>query len=229
MTNGHEPLVPGTIREIVEGKKPSSISLQVIFIKPIDKDSSAGGSGGSRYKVAVSDSVNFIQAMVVSPMSLAFDQKLVEQWSIVKVTSYQLNTLKGHTFLVLGNMSMDEVVRGTVKIGEPTNIEQSPAAGKPAAFPAEEPLRQSVPAAVVAAGTPLNPPPFAPNPAAHPPPASLAAGKPAPFQSNIYSASSGDNKRSFAESSFGGGPSSSAAAPPESLQSIANLSPYHNR
>lgn len=223
------PLVPGSIKDIVEGQKPPSIWLQVIYIKPMDKEGNTSSNGTTRYKVAVSDGRHFIQAMVVAPLSQALDTKRVEQWSIVRVTSYQLNNMKGHTFLVLGGAALEDTIMAGSKYGEPTNVEHSLAANAEAAPQKASlanfvPITASVPVAAAAAASSTtatsaysggtNLPPTGTTYAATVPAPQPMPAKPNSFQSNL-------GKNIPAATGF--------CEEPEALQAIANLSPYHNR
>ena len=217
------PLAPGTIKDVVGGQKPPSIWLQVIYIKPMDKEASASSSGTTRYKVAVSDGRHFIQAMVVAPLSQALDTKRVEQWSIVRITSYQLNNMKGHTFLVLGGAALEDTIMAGSKYGEPTNIEHSLTTGGESTPQGGASI---TPAPNVAGTSTYSGGANAPTAATYAPaatvPPSVPPSKPNPFQSNIAKSASPAVAN----------PNSAAAGyceEPEALQTIANLSPYHNR
>lgn len=232
------PLVPGAIKDIVEGQKPPSVWLQVIYIKPMDKEGSTSSNGTTRYKVAVSDGRHFIQAMVVAPLSQALDTKRVEQWSIVRITSYQLNNMKGHTFLVLGGAALDDTIMAGSKYGEPTNVEHSLATASADAAPQRATVTNSAPtfasvptpAPAVASGTTaastysggVNSPPTGATYAATVPTLPPASVKPNPFQSNL-----GRSMPAAAGST--GAVAAGYCEEPEALQAIANLSPYHNR
>lgn len=207
------PLVAGLVRQLVKGERPDAAWLQICLIKPYEKE---GTLGGSRFKVAMSDSRNYIQCMVVAPLAQAFAEKTLDVGDIVRLTSYQLNTARGQSFLVVGNAAVTEVVKGFGRIGEPVNISEE--LGEKAAVPQSTSIAPTT--------SPLTTPPnfsgtgtTVGNANTHVPPVPPPAAH--PFHSNI--------------NSYEKKPTSSTSAPsgyceePESLQTIANLSPYHNR
>lgn len=207
------PLVPGVIKDIADGHEPPSVWLQIIFIKPMEKDS----SGRSRYKIAVSDSRNFIQAMVVSPMSQALDNKMLEQYSIIRATTYKLNMSKGHLFLVLFDCALEDTIKAGTKYGDPVLVQPSnPPAGE---LKSSDDTTHTCGAGGITTYTGSIPPSVV-----APAPSKSATSPPNPFQSNIgkYDAIRSSNI------TLGGG-NGSYEQQPDNLQSIAHLSPYHNR
>jgi replication factor A1 len=188
------PLVPGSIKEALLGERPPFLWVQLIFIKPME---------GGRYKVAVSDSTHYIQSVVVSPMSQLLSSDQLKLNDVFKVTQYNLNSSKGHTFLVLGSLEMESLMGSQSKIGEPVNVDHDPDITPTGNAPVR--------------ATPSVAPPVV-NSA---PPVANSVSRPNPFQSNIGNATM--TNRPAVAPPMGGGEE------PESLQPIANLSPYHNR
>ena len=154
-------------------------------------------------------------------------------WSriaFIRVTSYQLNNLKGHIFLVLESMAAEDLIIAGSKYGEPINIEHIIKAqqGDGSMDQAARPV-SPIPAMGMADVSTYPNPPTGMAQYSNNPSASMTSVA-NPFQSNINKYT-GDNKRNFASappsanSNVGGG----FYEEPEALQTIANLSPYHNR
>lgn len=128
-------------------------------------------------RIVLSDSVNFIQGVALSPLHPLFEEKKVDVFDIVKVTKYSMTTLKGHFIMLLGDVDLASIVKIDGKLGDPVNIESSVAApqvGKPT--PAPSPI----PTSNYAAPPPSNYAPPPPNTYA-PPPMNNYAPPPAPM------------------------------------------------
>lgn len=208
-TDNSHPLVPGTVRRLIKGERPDAAWLQICTIKPYGVDES---TGSCRFKVAMSDSRNFVQCMVVAPLAQIVENEVLKVGDILRLTSYQLNSARGQSYLVVGNAAVNELIRGFDRIGDPVSITEE--LGERMSSSHAAPM--SAPAAPIppqSAGTSTT---FGRTSGSAVPPAGN------PFHSNINSY----EKKPITTS----GPSAGGYyEEPESLQTIANLSPYHNR
>lgn len=211
------PLMPGTIKRLAAGERPEAAWLQVLQIRPYEKEGSSG-----RFRAAMSDSNKYITCMIVSPLAQAFTQKTIETGDIIKITSYQLNTARGQSFLVVGNAALNEIIKGMPRIGEPTNLAE-PAAGAADSLP--QASSPSLPLGLAVSVNSL----AAPN---HP---AAPVVDNNPFQSNIsrmqgppLAVAPAASTGAVSGGGLGEGPAGSRGEP-EALQTISNLSPYHNR
>ncbi len=132
--DGASLLTPGTIRDIFNDKKPASIFAQVIICRSMDKDPNP--AVGVRYKIALSDSANVMQGLVTGPLAESFERQQVKLYDFVRVTAYQVTTVKDQRILVVQSIDLASVISGTSIVGNPERLTVQSAASAAAALSA---------------------------------------------------------------------------------------------
>ncbi|TDZ27390.1 Replication factor A protein 1 [Colletotrichum spinosum] len=94
--------------------------LQCLQIKPL---ASQAGGGPERYRIVLSDVTNYVQCMLATQVNhVIHDNKLVRN-SIVRITQYQANSVKGKNILIVLALEVIESLGAPDKIGEPQPFE----------------------------------------------------------------------------------------------------------
>ncbi|KAL1898793.1 Replication factor A protein 1 [Sporothrix stenoceras] len=101
--------------------------LQCLQIKPLGNQQ-PGGTGGERYRVVLSDMEHYVQSMLATQAShVVHDGKLV-RGCIVRVKSYQANSVKGKNILILLDLEVIESLGAPERIGDPVVYDASTSA-----------------------------------------------------------------------------------------------------
>ena len=134
--NGSNKLVPGEVRDIALGKQTAPVYLQVIHLKAFEMEAKEPGSVASfRYKIVLSDSLHFIQGTLAGPLNHLFESKMIETCSIIKLSQYHVNDMKGHKILYVSGIDVGDVEKFPQKVGIPGSVEASLNAENPANAP----------------------------------------------------------------------------------------------
>lgn len=124
--SNNNKLVPGEVRNIALGKQTQPVYLQVIHLKAFEMEAKEPGAGASfRYKIVLSDSMHFIQGTLAGPLNHLFESKMIETCSIVRLTQYHVNDMKGHKILYVSGIDVGEIEKFPQKIGIPGSVEAS--------------------------------------------------------------------------------------------------------
>ncbi|TLS24224.1 hypothetical protein PpBr36_08460 [Pyricularia pennisetigena] len=95
--------------------------LQCLQVKLLGQQPNAGAA--ERYRVVLSDIDNYIQCMLATQANHVIHDDQLQRGCIVRVKSYQANTVKGKSVLVLLDLEVIQSLGVHEKIGEPTSIE----------------------------------------------------------------------------------------------------------
>lgn len=77
-------------------------------------------------RIVVSDSKNFIQGTLATNLNHLIESKTIEVNAIVRLVKYAVNNIKNHRLVFVGEIGLDDVVKVPGRIGEPSNIDNSP-------------------------------------------------------------------------------------------------------
>ncbi|CAO3636360.1 unnamed protein product [Mucor hiemalis] len=135
-----QQLTTGSIKVLYNNEKSSPLYnkpiVQVIDIKPVSV------TGGTRYRVILSDGVHFMQAMLAASHSNIVEDQSLKRNSVIRLNESVCNLLQNRKILIVLNI---DIVTTDVdsKIGAPTTLEMQ--AGGNASSPStkQEPSNQS--------------------------------------------------------------------------------------
>jgi replication factor A1 len=141
-------LKPGAVRQLydsypgTEAKLSSGepVYLQIVHLKAFEAAAAATSShplshgngsttnngssnGGFRYKIVLSDGVHFIQGNLSSGLHHLAESRTIDTFDVVRVTGYVVLEAKGHRFLSVSAVDVQDVVKIGHKVGSPTNVE----------------------------------------------------------------------------------------------------------
>ncbi|ERT01611.1 replication factor A1 [Sporothrix schenckii 1099-18] len=110
-----------------KGKEQFPVPIfQCLQVKPLGNQQPGGG--GERYRVVLSDMDHYVQTMLATQASaVVHDGKLV-RGCIVRVKSYQANSVKGKNILILLDLEVIESLGTPERIGEPVVYDASTSA-----------------------------------------------------------------------------------------------------
>ncbi|KAL1935602.1 hypothetical protein VTP01DRAFT_4742 [Rhizomucor pusillus] len=114
-----EQLTRGVVKRIYDdqaNKDTDKPTVQILNIKSVTTNT------GTRFRVIVSDGVNFMQAMLASQHSALVENKELQKFSIIRLTEYVCNAVSGRRILIILHF---DIIKGQYpeKIGNPTTLE----------------------------------------------------------------------------------------------------------
>ncbi|TPX18437.1 uncharacterized protein E0L32_011678 [Thyridium curvatum] len=99
--------------------------LQCLQIKPLAAQPNAA-AGSERYRVVLSDVKNYVQCMLATQANHVVHDGKLQRGSILRVKSYQANSVKGKNILIILDLEVIESLGTPDKIGEPVAFEAKP-------------------------------------------------------------------------------------------------------
>ncbi|KAH9900153.1 replication factor-A protein [Xylariomycetidae sp. FL2044] len=113
----------------VERRFPIPV-LQCLQIKPLAAGQAPNGAAQpERYRVVLSDLHNYVQCMLATQANHVIHENLLERGCIVRIKSYQANSVKGKNILIILDLDVATELGVMDRIGDPqpfgTNQEQA--------------------------------------------------------------------------------------------------------
>lgn len=219
-------LVPGTLQQILEGAHPDPIWLQIQNIKPCETRDGVV----SKYNLTMSDTRHTTSCVAAAPLLSAFEGGAIRIGDVLKVTMYRRYSLKGRVCLVLGNVALNESIRGAPVLGKPITLPEDNSSNNHHYLPHDpaQYFNQPMATSINVSGNSSYLGSSNSSHGAHPFQSNIGAmDANRPLATHAYAPQSGGNQNNNAASSSG--KSAGFTEEPENIQSIANLSPYHNR
>ncbi|KAI1081180.1 replication factor-A protein [Whalleya microplaca] len=97
--------------------------LQCLQIKPLAAQQGPGGQQPERYRVVLSDLRNYVQCMLATQANHVIHENLLVRGCIVRVKSYQANSVKGKNILIILDLDVASELGIHDRIGEPSPFE----------------------------------------------------------------------------------------------------------
>jgi replication factor A1 len=131
-------LTRGSILRSYKSEVVENAVVQIIDIKKIGA-SSAGAA--DRYRLVISDSQHYQQAMLTTQLNPLVESKQLQQWSIVRLKEYLCNLVANRRIIIV--LQLDVLGPHPEMIGKPINVDQ--AANTPVSAPTPAPVQQAAP------------------------------------------------------------------------------------
>ncbi|KAK0728547.1 putative single-stranded DNA-binding protein 68k chain [Lasiosphaeria miniovina] len=96
--------------------------LQCLQIKTLEAKAQGGGPA-ERYRVVLSDIRNYVQCMLATQANRVVHDGLLQRGCIVRMKSYQAQSLKGKNVLIILDLDIIESLGAPEKIGDPVAVE----------------------------------------------------------------------------------------------------------
>lgn len=122
-------LSQGAIAQMIQTSDPASSSVQnpvcqILSIKKIQASATSAANVGDRYRIILSDGVNYAQAMLASQKRSMVESGELEKNCLVRVTQFASNSVQNRRILIL--LDLDVVHKPTEdRLGHPTNVEEA--------------------------------------------------------------------------------------------------------
>jgi len=147
-SNMAHQITKGSIQRLYHDDTTPGSVVQVLDIKKL----SSGNNSAERFRLVVSDSVHYQQAMVATQLNSMILSEEVQKSGLIKLTEVICNVVQNRRIIIILGL---EVVSGPVdKAGEPVNVDTvaqsqtafdnqaAPAASAPAAQESKPPVKQ---------------------------------------------------------------------------------------
>ncbi|KAF7311341.1 Replication protein A subunit [Mycena kentingensis (nom. inval.)] len=115
-------------------------TLQVLSVKPVN---TAQSTNADRYRIIVSDGVNFVQAMLATQLNSLVNDGDVQKHSIICVTKFTCNFVQDKRLLII--LALHLVEHCENKIGNPASVGATEASASAATTPAPAPAARAPP------------------------------------------------------------------------------------
>ncbi|TGZ83991.1 replication factor-a protein [Ascodesmis nigricans] len=126
------PCTVGALRDIYVSSLPADQAthnpiLQVLQVKPI----AGSPDAPERFRIVLSDTVNFIQAMLATQSNDLIREGRLQKGSFVQLTTFSSNTVKGKKILIVTTLTVLSDYPIREKIGTPVALEEMYAGQNP--------------------------------------------------------------------------------------------------
>jgi replication factor A1 len=133
-------LSTNAVRSLFNGTTGLTPTLQVIGVKQIPNN----GTGATRYRLIISDGVNYQQAMLATQLNNLIDNQTLSVNCIVQIKEYICNQVQGRKIVIV--LQLDVMQPATDKIGNPSNVETAAAQPVPTSAAPQYQQQQQAPA-----------------------------------------------------------------------------------
>ncbi|KAI0896750.1 replication factor-a protein [Annulohypoxylon nitens] len=100
--------------------------LQCLQIKPLPAQQNGAGQSTERFRVVLSDTVNYVQCMLATQANHVIHDGSLVRGALVRVKSYQANMVKNKHILIILELDVAAELGVHDKIGEPQAFEAKP-------------------------------------------------------------------------------------------------------
>ncbi len=117
--------------------------FQCLQVKPLGNQQNGAAGAGERYRVVLSDIDHYVQTMLATQASHVVHDGKLARGCIVRVKSYQANSVKGKNILIILDLEVIESLGTLDRIGDPVACDMSGAAaagGTAGAGPTNAPI-----------------------------------------------------------------------------------------